>query len=62
MLGFKCPCGCQSIINLNLLKETFPCWDFHIRNNSLITLSPSIRRLIGCQSHFFLKNGNVIWD
>lgn len=61
MLGFKCPCGCESTINLNLLEESFPCWNFNIESNYLITLSPSIRRIKGCKSHFFIQKGCVIW-
>lgn len=61
MLGFQCPCGCQSTINLNLLEETFPCWKYSIQNNSLITLSPSIRRVNGCESHFFIQKSLVVW-
>ncbi len=61
MLGFTCPCGCQLTINLNLLEKSFPCWDYNIQNNSLITLSPSIRRVKGCKSHFFIQKGCVIW-
>lgn len=61
MLGFLCPCGCQSTINLNLLEESFPCWDYSIQNSSLITLNPSVRRVKGCESHFFIQKGCVIW-
>jgi len=61
MLGFTCPCGCQATINLNLLEESFPCWKYEIKDNRLITLNPSIRRVEGCKSHFFIQKGIVIW-
>ncbi|MFZ2285050.1 MAG: DUF6527 family protein [Lutibacter sp.] len=61
MLGFECPCGCHSTINLNLLDDTFPSWKYTIFNNNLITLRPSIRRVNGCKSHFFIKKSRLVW-
>lgn len=57
-----CPCGCQAIIQLNLLTSTRPAWRFvrHPRTGAL-TLRPSVWRTQGCRSHFLLRNGQVHW-
>jgi hypothetical protein len=60
-LAFKCPCGCDSIIFLNLLKDAKPCWKFRITKKGNITISPSVWRKIGCKSHFFIREGRIDW-
>jgi hypothetical protein len=55
-----CPCGCNSKIHLNLLPGKRPLWLFESRSGKP-TLSPSVWRQIGCKSHFFIRNGEVIW-
>jgi hypothetical protein len=57
-----CPCGCQVIIQLNLLTSTRPAWRFvqHPRSGAL-TFRPSVWRTQGCRSHFFLRDGRVHW-
>lgn len=57
---FKCPCGCNEVISLNLLKKASPCWRFSIRWSS-ITIYPSIWRRVGCKSHFYIRRGQVRW-
>lgn len=60
-LAFKCPCGCSSIIILNLLKDASPKWEFEITlENNLIVL-PSIWRTTGCKSHFFVTDSKIKW-
>jgi len=61
LLAFKCPCGCQSLIQLNLLTNANPCWDFWIDKKNKISISPSIWRTIGCKSHFLIKKSKVDW-
>lgn len=61
LLAFKCPCGCNENILLNLLKDAKPQWRFRINKNDMIDINPSIWRKIGCKSHFFVKNGMVEW-
>lgn len=61
VLSFFCPCGCKSIIQLNLLKEADPNWKYRITVQNKITISPSIRRTFGCKSHFFIRNSKVEW-
>lgn len=59
-IAFYCPCKCGQLIQLNALKETSPNWEYVLKGN-LISLKPSVWRTVGCKSHFFLRNGNVIW-
>lgn len=60
-LVFKCPCGCKADIHLNLLKDARPLWNYRISKKGNITISPSIRRKVGCKSHFFITNGKIDW-
>lgn len=60
MLGFKCPCGCNELIQLNLLEEASPSWNYFLTDN-IISIRPSIWRNTGCKSHFFIHKGNVKW-
>lgn len=60
-LVFKCPCNCGAEIHLNLLKKAYPYWKYHITNKNKINISPSILRIVGCHSHFFIKNSKVVW-
>jgi hypothetical protein len=57
----QCPCGCGSIIQLSLLKYDSPRWSLYIESDGTGTLSPSIWRSQGCQSHFFVKKGKIVW-
>ena len=60
-LVFSCPCGCNTTIYLNLLRDAKPCWKYRINKRGKISVSPSIRRKIGCKSHFFIREGRVDW-
>lgn len=55
-----CPCGCGDKIYLNTLQSEQPCWKIKHTIKG-ISISPSIWRTKGCKSHFFLKNGKIIW-
>jgi len=55
-----CPCGCNSKIHLNLLPGNKPTWSVSTKKGSP-TLKPSVWRKIGCESHFFLREGVIIW-
>lgn len=57
----RCPCGCGEVISLNLLPEGRPKWSYKIHQNDSVTIYPSIWRVKGCRSHFFLQRGNVNW-
>lgn len=60
-MAMLCPCGCGETIELNLIQSSHPCWQITWNFNGTISLSPSIRRIRRCKSHFFLRNGKVIW-
>lgn len=61
---YLCPCGCGSpcptFFPSNGKRQRTPSrhlWDF----SKGPTLSPSIRHLSGCKSHYNITNGNVVW-
>ena len=56
-----CPCGCQSILHMNLLKDERPCWNLILHKDGTVTLLPSVRRRKGCGSHFWFRKGRVFW-
>ena len=56
-----CPCGCDSAIQLSLVKNDRPRWRVKRHFNGTVTLHPSIWRSNGCRSHFFLQRGRIVW-
>lgn len=56
-----CPCGCGETIRLSLVERDRPRWTLTIDNADRPTLSPSIHRVVGCRSHFFLRAGRIVW-
>lgn len=60
-VGFKCPCGCGYTIELPIIKEAKPRWDLKVNPHNKISLHPSIFLKKGCKSHFWIKEGKVIW-
>jgi hypothetical protein len=56
-----CPCGCSEALFLNLLREELPNWQWRVNTEGAVTLNPSVRRKIGCRSHFFLREGFIQW-
>ena len=56
-----CPCGCHSVIHLNLLPDERPVWHLTHHLDDTVSLSPSIWRKKGCESHFWLREGRVYW-
>ncbi len=61
VIAFKCPCGCNSIIHLNLLEDAEPRWKYSLTSKKRVTISPSIWRTKGCKSHFFIRKSRVNW-
>jgi hypothetical protein len=55
-ITFICPCGCNEIILLNSL-DNFPSW--RIKSEVPVTIKPSIHRIKGCKSHFWIINGKA---
>lgn len=60
-LAFKCPCGCNTTIFLNLLSDAKPRWKYRITKKGNISISPSVWRKVGCKSHFFIREGRIDW-
>jgi hypothetical protein len=56
-----CPCGCGHLIQLSLLKSDSPRWRLRVDRDGNATISPSIWRTLGCQAHFFVRGGRIIW-
>ncbi len=56
-----CPCGCGETIQLNLLAGTRPRWQATLHDDGTATLWPSVWRVRGCRSHFFVRRGRVEW-
>ena len=57
----KCPCGCEEIIMLPLSKVQRPSWSVKRDFIGRATIMPSIFKLDGCKSHFWIKKGKVEW-
>lgn len=55
-----CPCGCGEPIYLNLLSDFSPRWEYVVRWGE-ITVRPSVRRTIGCRSHFWIRRSEIVW-
>ncbi|MET4803607.1 DUF6527 family protein [Bradyrhizobium sp. LB11.1] len=60
-VGLRCPCGCGTNIELLVVQEAKPRWDISIDAKRRPTLKPSVWVQRGCRSHFWLRDGRVIW-
>ncbi|EPS9578546.1 MAG: DUF6527 family protein [Enterobacter hormaechei] len=60
-IGLRCPCGCGRTIELLIIDEARPRWDYYLNSNRLLSLHPSVWLKDGCQSHFWVKNGRIVW-
>lgn len=59
--GLVCPCGCSRRIEIMLLKGVRPRWDLIVENSGKPTLRPSVWAKDGCRSHFWLRDGQILW-
>lgn len=59
-LVMKCPDGCGEVISVNLDRRSGPAWRLYKRRGQW-TLYPSIDKPNGCESHFVLSYGKIIW-
>lgn len=57
----QCPCGCGETIMLPLMPNQKPRWHVEIDRWTLPTVYPSVRRLDGCYSHFWIRRGTIEW-
>lgn len=60
-IGMHCPCGCGQRLELMVLRGVKPRWDFRLNSKGHVTLHPSVWLSTGCRSHFWLRDGKVIW-
>lgn len=60
-VGFRCPCGCGRAIELLLIEEARPRWNYTIENGGFPTLHPSVWLKTGCKSHFWVRGGRIRW-
>ena len=60
-VAFLCPCGCNDRLELALIPEVRPNWKLSVSSESLPSLHPSIWRKDRCHSHFWLREGLIIW-
>jgi hypothetical protein len=56
-----CPCGCRSVIQLNLLRQVQPRWSIQEHKDGSVSVTPSVWRQKDCRSHFVLHHGRVRW-
>ena len=60
-VALLCPCGCERVLQMNLLPDERPCWTVTRNMDGTVTLHPSIWRKKDCGSHFWLRNGRIRW-
>lgn len=53
---FRCPCQCGSLISLSLQTD----WSVDL-SRKFPTLYPSVWQTNGCFSHFWIRNGKILW-
>jgi hypothetical protein len=56
---FKCPCGCEQQVALNLMKSHRPVWRVE-RKKLAPSLYPSIDST-NCGAHYLVRNGRIVW-
>lgn len=59
--AMMCPCGCGEPLVMSLLADARPRWRVSVDDAGVPSLSPSVNRLVGCRSHFFLRSGRIDW-
>jgi len=61
LAALVCPCGCGHLIQLSLLKGDSPHWSLQTDCSGKVSISPSVWRSLGCQAHFFVRGGRIVW-
>ena len=57
---FICPCGCNEHIHLNTLISANPRWSYKLKKRK-VSIYPSVRRITGCKSHFWITKDKLHW-
>jgi hypothetical protein len=60
-VGMRCPCGCGDNLTVSLVEDSGSFWSISIHRDRTVSIYPSVRRTLGCGSHFNIKRGRVIW-
>lgn len=60
-VGMRCPCGCGYRLEMMLLKNVKPRWQLSVSERGYPSLHPSVWLSEGCRSHFWLREGKVVW-
>jgi hypothetical protein len=50
-----CPCGCGSVLSINLMREAGKAWKMVCEGTKGVSLYPSVWLDVGCQAHFVLR-------
>jgi len=56
-----CPCGFREVLQMGLVYNQCPRWSITEHDDGTVSLHPSVRRKVGCKSHFWLQQGNIFW-
>lgn len=56
-----CPCGCGETLHMSLLPDERPRWKLIEHPDGTASLTPSVWRVKGCRSHFWLRRGMIKW-
>lgn len=60
-IDFLCPCGCNEWRSLPTQQSRHKTkWNFRLKDGK-ITITPSIRHLNRCKSHYFITENRVTW-
>jgi hypothetical protein len=60
-LHLSCPCGCGELLSVNLMTSVSPHWLISRNRDQTLTVSPSLYRMDGCRSHFFVRSSRIQW-
>lgn len=60
-VSFVCPCGCGEGVHLSLHRDGLPRWRLDEHEDGTVSIWPSIWRIRGCRSHFWIRHGTVRW-
>lgn len=55
----KCPSMCGDVIMLSLIQATKPSWTIRRDKLGRPSIYPSIHKLDGCKSHFWIRRGMI---
>jgi len=61
LLVMNCPDGCGEVLRINLDRRAGKAWRLY-RDETGISLYPSVWRDTGCRSHFILWSDGIYWN